>query len=367
MDSRRRQLARSCVVAALVLLGVTLGPASPAAAQSAPLDGMQLHPLWDGVTIREAARELDIARRAGADVVRVDVAWSSLELEGKRRWSRGYAHRLDAFVRNARSRGLRVVAVLNETPCWASKAPRSLRQGCFGDWWNRGVTRYPPRRSTDYADAAVHVARRWGKSLTALEIWNEPNASNFLRSPDPVRDYARLVRSSYRRVKSVAPRLTVLAGGLALSDGAFLTGLYERGRIRGDYDAISYHPYTEGVDPAVAQHARGPEWSFIDGTAWMHDIMVGHGDRRGELWATEAGVSTCNPAFDSGCVSEARQAMHVASYLRVGRTFPYLRAMVIYNLRDKGTSSRSREDRFGLVRRNLSPKPALRAFREAAR
>jgi polysaccharide biosynthesis protein PslG len=363
MDLRRRQFARCCVVAALAALGVC----APASAQQQQLDGVQLHPLWNGVTPREAARELDIARSAGSDVVRVDVAWSSLELQGKGRWSRAYARRLDAFVAGARSRGLRVIVVLNETPCWASKAPRGLRQGCFGDWWNRGVTRYPPRRSRDYADAAVYVARRWGASLEAIEIWNEPNATVFLRSPDPVRDYARLVRSSYQRVKRVAPRLTVLAGGLALSDGSFLTGLYERGRIRGHYDAISYHPYTEGIDPAIAEHERGIEWSFIDGTAWMHEIMVGHGDPRGQLWATEAGVSTCSPTFDSGCVSEATQAVHVASYLRVGRRFPYLRAMVIYNLRDKGTSARSREDRFGLVRRDLSPKPALRAFREAGR
>jgi hypothetical protein len=358
MDSRRRYLA--CVVATLASLCLS----GPASAQQ--LDGVQLHPLWNGVTQHEAARELDISRAAGADVVRVDVAWSSLELEGKGRWSRAYAHRLDSFVRNARSRGLRVIAVLNETPCWASKAPRALRAGCVGDWWNRGVTRYPPRRARDYADAAVYVARRWGSSLEALEIWNEPNATVFLRSPDQVRDYARLVRASYQRIKRVVPRLTVLAGALALSDGQFLTELYERGHIRGHYDAISYHPYTEASDPAIAEHERGVPWSFIEGTAWLHDIMVGHGDERGQLWATEAGVSTCNPIFDSGCVSEAEQAVHVASYLRVGRSFPYLRSMVIYNLRDKGIGTRDREDRFGIVRRDLSPKPALRAFREAA-
>src|SRR3954452_22949342 len=107
MDSRRRQLARCCLVIAAVVLGLV----APASASAQQLDGVQLHPLWNGVTQREAARELDISRAAGADVVRVDVAWSSLELEGKGRWSRAYAHRLDSFVRNARSRGLRVIAV----------------------------------------------------------------------------------------------------------------------------------------------------------------------------------------------------------------------------------------------------------------
>jgi hypothetical protein len=50
----------------------------------------------------------------------------------------------------------------------------------------------------------------------------------------------------------------------------------------------------------------------------------------------------------------------------VGRTFPYLRAVVIYNLRDKGADARNRENRYGIVRRDLRPKPAFRAFRREA-
>ena len=365
MDLGRRIHRALLSLAALLSVPAIAGPA--AAQEPQPRDGVQLHPFWDGVTRREAARELDVARSAGADTVRVDIAWSSLELAGDGRWSRDYARRVDAFMRSARSRGIGVIATLLETPCWASKAPASLRQGCRGSWWDRGVTRYPPRRAADYADAATYVAQRWGAQLVALEVWNEPNATVFLRSPDPVRDYARLVRVSYRPVKRAAPRLTVLAGNLAQADGDFLAALYERGRIGGRYDAISYHPYTEGLDPAAADHPRGPAWSFVGGTAWLHDVMLAHGDPRGELWATEAGASTCSTAFDAGCVSESVQASNVGAYLRVARRFPYLRAIVIYNLRDKGADPRNREHRFGIVRRDLRPKPALGAFREAAR
>src|SRR4051812_40906269 len=75
------------------------GSASTAAA--GPLVGVQLHPLWAGVSPRDAARELDVARRGGARIVRIDVGWSSLESAGKGRISRGYSRRLDAFLRNA--------------------------------------------------------------------------------------------------------------------------------------------------------------------------------------------------------------------------------------------------------------------------
>ena len=358
------------VAAAAAALALTAGvPACGGQAdgtEPAQLAGVQLHPLWGGVSPREAARELDVARRAGAGVVRIDVGWSSLEQRGKGRISSGYAARLDAFLRNARARKLKVIATLHETPCWASAAPSRLRRRCAGAWWERGVHRYPPRLARDYADAAVYVARRWGNQLTALEIWNEPNKADFLRSADPVIAYARLVRATYAPVKRVAPRLTVLAGSLLLSDGDFLTDLYRRGHIYGHYDAISYHPYTDGQDPVPPENDRGRQYSLTAGTAWLHDIMLSGGDESGTLWATEAGASTCAVGSHHDCVSEAEQARQVGNYVRMARAFPYVRAMVIYNLRDKGTDPANIEQGYGIVRRDLSPKPAYRAFKRAA-
>lgn len=337
---------------------------SPRAAESSQLVGVQLHPLWDGVTPREAARELDIAKRNGAGLVRIDIGWSSLELSGKRRIARDYSRRLDAFLANARRRGLKVIGTLHETPCWASAAPRSLRQGCRGAWWERGVARYPPRRARDYGDAAAYVARRWGRRLHALELWNEPNVYAFLRTRDRVTAYSRLVRAAYRPVKRAAPRLTVLAGSLLRSDGEFLDGLYERGRIAGHYDAISYHPYS--LTPASEENPDGREFSLIAGTRWLHEIMASHGDSDGELWATEAGASACPRALNPECASRAAQAKRVAQYIDVARRFPYVRSMVIYNLRDKGDPRVDIENGYGLVTRDLRPKPSLRAFRTAA-
>ena len=370
----RRSNALAAVVALMLALSAcgekaaSLGPppagAPAGAAPAGQLTGVQLHPLWTGVSPREAARELDLARRNGADVVRIDVGWSSLELSGKGDVARDYARRLDRFLAHARARRVKVIATLLETPCWASSAPRSLRRGCRGAWWRRGVASYPPRRARDYGDAARYVARRWGRDLHALEIWNEPNVQHFLRSDDPVLAYARLVRAAYRPVKRVAPRLTVLAGGTLRSDGDFLTGLYERGRIAGHYDAISYHPYSPA--PAEEDNDLGREYSLIGGTRWMREIMVAHGDRDVELWATEAGASTCPRTLHVDCVSRATQADRIAEYIEVSRGFPYVRAMVIYNLRDKGDSRDDVENGFGLVTRNLRAKPALDAFRRAA-
>ncbi len=341
-------------------------PGAPATGGNAdaPLAGVQLHPLWGGVTPGEAARELDVARQAGARVVRIDVGWSTLESDGKGRIARDYSRRLDAFLKAAAKRRIGVIATLHETPCWASAAPSRLRQGCRGPWWERGVSRFPPRRAGDYADAAEYVARRWGRRLLAFEIWNEPNVQAFLRTADPVVAYARLVRTSYRRIKRVAPRLTVLAGSLLRSDGEFLRGLYERGKILGHYDAISYHPYSE--TPEAEVNEDGTEFSLIAGTTWLHDIMVSVGDPEPALWATEAGASTCDPERFPGCVSERDQAGRITSYMDVIRRFPYVHAIVIYSLRDRGSDPGDVEQGFGLTRADLSRKPSFAAFRAAA-
>ncbi len=58
----------------------------PPAVEPRPLPeqlfGVQLHPFFDEQTDATRTRELDLARAAGANSIRIDVVWSSLQLEG---------------------------------------------------------------------------------------------------------------------------------------------------------------------------------------------------------------------------------------------------------------------------------------------
>jgi len=60
------------IVLAAVLSFAVAKPAQTA--QTAQLRGVQLHSLWADVTDSEMTHELDLAREAGANVVRVDVS-----------------------------------------------------------------------------------------------------------------------------------------------------------------------------------------------------------------------------------------------------------------------------------------------------
>jgi hypothetical protein len=336
--------ARILLAAALMLLA--LGACAPRARAAAPpLAGVQLHALWSDRTPADVARELDLARGAGANVVRVDVGWASLEPAGKGQLSAWYVKRLDGFMDGASARGLKVIATVFGTPCWASTAPESRRQGCEGAWWDRDVSYYPPADPADYGAIARWMTSRYGARLAALEVWNEPNlgGGRFWHSPRPAADYARLLRAAYPAAKAGDADVPVLAASLAGADRSFLSRLYAAG-IRGSYDGLAIHPYGE---------SRA-------GTRSIHAAQVAAGDRT-PLWITEFGWTSCRGS--GSCVSERRQADNTARAFGVFARMPYVRAATAYDLREDGTDPSEAEDNFGLVNQDFSPKPAYAAVR----
>src|SRR4051812_12471205 len=92
------------------LAGVLLGilALAPAAHAALAWRSVQVHPMWEDTTAAGNAHELDLAKLAGANAVRADVGWASLESDGKGQIAGWYAHKLDTFMEAAQERGLRV-------------------------------------------------------------------------------------------------------------------------------------------------------------------------------------------------------------------------------------------------------------------
>lgn len=349
-------LTRSFALVAAVLAVLLVG-AGPAAAAPRYL-GVQVHPLWSGVTRSDMLRELDLLRELGANVARADVGWSSLQGVSPDRWESWYVERLDAFVEAAAARGIKVIATLTETPCWASSAPARLKQGCAGAWWERGVQDYPPTDPQDYARAAEYLTARYGTRLAALEIWNEPNLSYEFIGPaarKPAR-YAALVRATYPAAKRGSRGVPVLAGSLAYSDAAFLQRVFAAG-IAGAHDAISLHPYTDGRGPASEEAPARLE--FGPGLRSMRAVQLAAGQVR-PLWLTEYGFTACR-----WCGTLQQQAALISETTRAIPSFPYVRGATLYQLRDTVTAPDSWEGNFGLLREDFTRRPAFAAFRAA--
>ena len=361
-------LARALAACTAAMAALALGPAGAHSA-TPPLLGAATHPLWSSSTASDSAAELDRLVEAGANSVRIDISWSTLEEQGQGDLSEWYVDKADTFFAQARARGLRVIATFWSTPCWASAAPESLKEGCTGDWWTRGVERYPPVDPADFAWAAAWVADRWEEDLAAIEIWNEPNCTCWFTPRSEatrVAEYAAMLRPAYTEVKAVAPSVEVLGPALLLSHGEFLDALYAQG-VRGYMDGVSVRPFSQWRDPTdETVPEAGRMFSLIHGVEWLREIMAAHGDSAKPMWFTEIGWSSCTPGAHQWCVTEDVQARYTGAALRLVRDrWDFVRGVAVYSLRNKGDDLDNREEQMGLLRRDFTPKPAFWAFKDA--
>jgi polysaccharide biosynthesis protein PslG len=319
-----------------------------AAAQSAPLRGVDLHSLWPDETSSDVSRELDLAASAGSNTVRVDVGWASIEPRARGVRNSWYVRRMDRLFAAAAARRIKVIVTLWATPCWASTAPRHVLATCNSDGWSPTAVAYPPADVGEYARIVRWLESRYGSHIAALEVWNEPNlASQEFWRGSPAQ-YAALLRAAYPASTAAGRHVPVLAGALAGVDIGYLASLYAAG-IRGFYDGLSIHPY-------------GPAESLAERLGSFRAAELAAGDSAA-LWLTEIGWSTANGPPDA--VSENAQATQLRTAFGVIDRLAYVRAATVYSLRDDGTDLAAREDNFGLVRRDFSAKPALEALRSA--
>lgn len=311
--------------------------------------GYQLsaHHAADG---RRAIKVMDALRRTGAGWVRVDVGWPALQSRGPGGMDRWYADLLDDVFAAARQHGLRVIVSLWQTPAWASP---------------NGSIYAPPRDVADYAAAIGLMAERWRDDVAAWEIWNEPNFDAFFQGADPA-TYTRLLCAAYPAVKRYDDS-PVLLGGLMYNDDPWLERAYRAG-AGPCFDALAVHPYVGPSDAAPDTPSVGEIWRLTHMPA-MRAVLDEWGDARKQIWVTELGWSSGpdsqgNP-WDRP-VSPKVQAQYLSEAVALIRSrYPYVGPIIWY--RDVDGPTRSYADGFGLLRPDLTPKPAFAALRTAAR
>jgi polysaccharide biosynthesis protein PslG len=334
-----------CVLAWLAPATAAIGP--PEARSSAPglLGGLNIHTSVDAGT-GQLSRELAWARALHAKVVRVEIPWSSMEPLGPGRIDPQALAFTDRLVADAEAAGLKLIMIVDSTPCWASSAPASLLAKCSPQGTGR-ATAYPPTDDADYAAFVAYLAKRYGPELAALEIWNEPDQANedYFAGPEKAERYAALLRAAYPAIKQADSSVVVLAGSLVGPKGLFLKALYAEG-IKGYYDALAVHFYT--LTLAALRET--------------HEIQLANGDDT-PLWLDEFGWSSCYPhqriEQEQACVTDATQARNLANTVHALARLPYVAAAVMYKLQD------TPGEQFGLVTVKGARKPSFAALAKA--
>lgn len=307
--------------------------------------------LLTGVTVAggggpaEERRELSAAAALGAQVVRTEVRWAALEPH-RGSFNGAALAQLDQFMAIAQRLHLRVIAMIDGTPCWDSAAPRRLRLRCRAGV-ETAANAWPPIHDRPFSRFVAFVAKRYAADLAAVEIWNEPDQANeaYLAGPDKAAHYAALLKAGYRGVKSVAPRLPVLGGAIVGGNGRFLASLYAEG-IKGFLNGLSVHFYTLTI--AALRNTRAVELRYGDPAP---------------IWLDEFGWPSCWPQrkveAEQPCVTEKVQAENLEALIHELARLPYVHAAVFYKLTDSPGQA------FGVLRENGVPKPSFAGVRRA--
>jgi polysaccharide biosynthesis protein PslG len=356
----------------LMMAGLTLkatAPAAQSARQAQAISrltlGVNVHPLRPGMTRRQIVWELDTARRLGARMIRADLGWATLQEDSAAEFSPWYLAQVDTLVQAANARRIKLLITVSDSPCWASAAPADLRQGCQGAWWTRGVQHYPPRDPRTYAHALAFLVRRYGDSVAAWEVWNEPNLRFYYAAAHPARSYVRLERAAYGAAKRVDPHAFIVAGATSGADPHFVDQLFSAG-LGNRFDALSIHPYTDGAPPTSPGTPRWIANSFVRGIPAVRRTEVASGHRQ-PIWVTEMGWSTCSARHRTeswlNCVSDRRQALYLKAAIGLAKSWRYVRALLVYELSDEGRHGSVAANEYGLLLADGSPKPAATVLR----
>jgi hypothetical protein len=290
-------------------------------------------------------RNLNSMRQGGIVSIRDEVVWSELERE---RGKLVMTPRLDGYVRRAAGEGFNVLLILDYS----------------NRFYDNGDRPRSPEALEGFCRYAEFVVQQFGAHVRLYEIWNEWDIGIGLREPynkgGSAEDYVKLLKAVYPRIKAAEPNALVMAGA-ATSGGVrkgWLEEIVKLGALD-SCDAISIHSYNYS--------APFPERSPEACSAWMAGVQEMlrkyHGGKDVPFYVTEMGWPT--HVAKHGTDPELA-ASYLARLYLLARTSPSFQGLWWYDFQDDGWNPAYNEDNFGLVRPDLTPKPAYYTLRAVA-
>lgn len=317
-------------------------------------------------------------RGAGLGYSREDFAWRNIEpTRGNFNWSA-----TDAMVQASAIQGLKLIAIPNQPPSWATASaatPPVSGQALtdYGNFVRKAIERYGSNGTFWSANPSVPK-----QPITMWNIWNEPYMEMFWGPGLPNGgDYARMFKATVQAARPADPAAKFMletetgANGYAWPQPAFLGAMFAAVPDLGSYaDIASIHPYTSTTDPDVCTPYSPSQGITSDWKATrfqfcrvkdVRKILDANGASNTRIWITEMGYSTAPSSSEA--VTEAKQAEYVRDIFRQLREWRLVDGVVFYHYSTSENNPADKEDYFGFVHRDGSPKPAWNALVDEVR
>ncbi|TQR88681.1 cellulase family glycosylhydrolase [Mycobacterium hodleri] len=322
--------------------------------------GVAASPLY-GQTKAQIDQQLSEMQALGVQNIRVFVPWGLVDAFGPSQPGSLSWSLLDTVMQSAKDHGMGVLAEVDSTP------PGGVAPGTP----NGGNTPDPAK----FAAFMSKFVTKYGETVSAYEIWNEPNG---ILSSNPINPaaYAALVKAAYQAIKPLDPTATVVAGavGHVVSFGNitmdpvdFVKAMIAADPTIGQYfDALSYHPYDVSLPFSQGNIDPNSGWWASD-TAFnqLKDLVKLFPTKK--VWITEFGVPTYTYTDANGVVhtiTQDQQEKYVADLIKNWAASFGVNAgpIFLYTGRDTATGSTNPEDNYGLWNLLGQPKEVITEF-----
>ncbi|WP_157018058.1 cellulase family glycosylhydrolase [Cryptosporangium arvum] len=336
----------------------------PAANPAPPVVGAQFHGTWEmywnGLTPNAMfTRHLDTLAAQGVQMIRTDVGWSSAQptnaAPDPNQW---YHKRLATVIDAVRARGMQIFLTVHQSPAWS-------RPGTGSE-----VKQYPADPNS-IKPWLTFVAQTYGAKIAAIEVWNEPNLSEFVGISDAYQravKYVPLLKASYAAIKAGRSTVPVIFGGPSQTDDGFIRDCYALG-AGGYFDIMGVHPYQ-------GNQTKPPESTDITGKARMTNmpaiinLMAANGDGAKPIWWTEFGFSVhSNATVPAGQVwlfgvpDDATAASYLSrSFYLAWQQWPQVKLGVVYCAYKTPSDSYGHQYGFRMIEPDGTAKPQLHAL-----
>ena len=321
--------------------------------------GVAASPLY-GQTKAQIDQQLTEMQALGVENIRVFVPWGLVDFFGPSEPGSLSWATLDLVMQSAKEHDMGVLAEVDSTP------PYAVTNGI------------PGSGTPDPAAFAAFMTKfvtKYGSTVSAYEIWNEPNGFMSSNPIDPAA-YAALVKAAYQAIKPLDPTATVVAGAVGhvvnfgnvtMDPLDFVKAMIAADPTIGQYfDALSYHPYDESLPFSEGNVNPNSSWYASD-TAFnqLKDLIALFPDKK--VWLSEFGVPTYTYTDSNGVihtVTQDQQEKYIADLINSwGAAFGQNAGPIfLYTGRDTLTGSPNADNNYGLWDMFGQPKEVITEF-----
>ncbi len=316
---------------------------------------------------------------AGFNWIRQQVRWSSYE-PAKSQFGNDYVAQVDTLVNATAAKGDKILLSIESSPAWAGS--------------NEGL----PNNPKDMSDLMTFMANRYKGKVQAYEVWNEQNYAKETGGQVNVGAYIPILKAGYQALKASDPNITVVFGGMtptgvtghpeiALDDVQYLQQIYaiNNGEVKKYYDVLGAHPGSNcnppdnsypdnpptnacGTDPDGGRSFTKDNSFYFKRILQLRAVMEQNGEAGKKMWLTEFGWDSSSvlvPNYQyAQYVSEDQQAQYLTQAFALGKSYPWMGVMFVWNLNFQVTTSGPSDEKYGwgVLHSDWSPRPAYTAL-----